>query len=548
MHLLEDINFFTSDQTLIDFLQEVYPDLYLSKKSFFEDFGKWIATEVEQQADYTDRYANPQLETYNSKGERDYKLIFNHQYESVHQEVYDRGVIAEPFKSNIPHAFSFINGYLLSQSDISIHCPVTMTGAVAYVLDRFAPEEIKEKYLPQVIAQDGTAKSGGTWATELHGGSDVGATTTRAIKIGNGWRLIGLKWFTSNAKSGIAVATARPESAENGSKGLGLYLVPSHLDDGSKNSYYIRRLKDKLGTKGLATGEIDLENAFCEEIAPPPHGLKIMMEALEYSRIHNAVGSAGSHRRAFMEALKWAESRNAFGKTIVDYPMVKHELLKLRMTYDASFYFAFESVVQFDKLQEDESNNVWLRLVTALAKYQTAEWAAQACKQSLELIGGNGYTTEFPISRILRDTLSLIVWEGPANIQALELFRLLVRFDGFNVYQHKFKEALRRIGDSLDGEKTFLIGLNDEIVSVYEKIAQARENGEKYARVLMEKMAFAFSLQLILEKTAINNSQRLKIVFNYLKDQYEHQSFFTYEKEMDTYFHELMYGNEINSK
>lgn len=548
MHLLEDINFFTSDQTLIDFLEEVYSDLYSSKRSFFEDFGKWIATEVEQQADYTDRYANPQLETYNSKGERDYKLIFNQQYESAHQEVYDRGVIAEPYKSGVPHAFSFINGYLLSQADISIHCPVTMTGAVAYVLDKYSPKEIKDKYLPQVIAQDGTAKSGGTWATELHGGSDVGNTTTRAIKTDKGFALTGLKWFTSNAKSGIAVATARPEGAENGSKGLGLYLVPSHLDDGSKNSYYIRRLKDKLGTKGLATGEIDLENAFCEEIAPPPHGLKIMMEALEYSRIHNAVGSAGSHRRAFMEALKWAESRNAFGNTIVDYPMVRHELLKLRMTYDASFYFAFESVIQFDKFQTDENNHVWLRLVTALAKYQTAEWAAQACKQSLELIGGNGYTTEFPISRILRDTLSLIVWEGPANIQALELLRLLARFEGFAVYQQKFEEFLREVGEDLSSEKSFLIELNNDIISIYKKIAEARENGEKYARTLMEKMSFAFSMQLLLRRAAKHNSKRLQVVFNFLKDQYEHKPFFTYEKEMDTYFQELMYGNEINSK
>jgi len=546
MHLLENINFYSSDQTLIDFLQEAYPELYSSKKEFFIDFGKWVATAVENQADYTDRYANPQLETYNSKGERESTLIFNQQYESVHQEVYDRGVIAEPFKNkNVPHAFSFICGYLLSQSDISIHCPVTMTGAVAYVLDKFAPEPIKIKYLPQVIATDGTAKSGGTWATELHGGSDVGNTTTNAVKSENEWSLTGLKWFTSNAKSGIAVATARPEGADEGSKGLGLYLVPSHLDSGLKNSYYIRRLKDKLGTKGLATGEIDLENAFCEEIAPPPHGLKIMMEALEYSRIHNAVASAGAHRRAFMEALKWAENRNAFGKDIINYPMVKIELLKLRMTYDASFYLAFESVIQFDAVQEDEKNQVWLRLVTALAKYQTAEWAAQACKQSLELIGGNGYTTEYPISRILRDTLSLIVWEGPANIHALELLRLLTRFEGFKVYQNKFDESIQKIGEGLEVEKAFLIDLHEEIVVVYNKILESKGSGEKYARILMEKMAFAFTMQLLVTK---KNSERLRIVFNFLKDSYLNKSFNRYESEMELLFKDLMYGDEINSK
>ena len=544
MHLLENINFYTSDQTLIDFIKEVYPQLYATKQEYFSDFGDWVAKDVEHQADYTDRYANPQLESYNSKGKKDSTLIFNNLYESIHMEVYNRGVIAEPFKNkNIPHAFSFICGYMLSQADISIHCPVTMTGAVAYVLEKYSPNSVKEKYLPQVIATNGTTKSGGTWATELHGGSDVGNTTTKVIKNGENLVLNGLKWFTSNANSGIAIATARPEGTESGSKGLGLYIVPSHLEDGSKNSYFIRRLKDKLGTKGLATGEIDLENAFCEEIAPPPLGLKVMMEALEYSRIHNAVASAGAHRRAFMETLKWAEYRSAFGKEIINYPMVQHELLKLRMTFDSSFYLAFEAVNQFDILQSDEDNKIWLRLVTALAKYQTAEWATQATKQSLELIGGNGYTTEFPISRILRDTLSLIVWEGPANIQALELLRLLIRFNGFELYQYHFEKAMNGIGEEIVEEKAFLNQLNEDIKVIYSEIHNSKENGEKYARILMEKMAFAFSMQLLL---TVKNSYRLKLVFNFLKDSYKNKGVLTYVKEYETYFNNFMYAREIN--
>ena len=187
-----------------------------------------------------------------------------------------------------------------------------------------APDVVRQQFLYDVVRMDGLAKTGGTWATEQHGGSDVGATTTTALFAnGNRFALHGLKWFTSNANSGLAVATARPEGAPPGSAGLGLYLVPSHLEDGQPNHYRIRRLKDKLGTKGLPTGEIDLLGAEAVEIAPPPDGFKLMMEALEYSRVHNAVGSAGVQRRALREALAWANSRHAFGHVLCDYPMVQ---------------------------------------------------------------------------------------------------------------------------------------------------------------------------------------------------------------------------------
>ena len=161
-------------------------------------------------------------------------------------------------------------GYILSQADISLHCPVTLTGSVAYVLGSHAPDALRKQFLYDVVRMDGQAKTGGTWATEQHGGSDVGATTTSAVRNGDRFALHGLKWFTSNAYSGLAVATARPHGAPAGSAGLGLYLVPSHLDNGRPNHYRIRRLKDKLGTKGLPTGEIDLLGAEAIEIAPPP--------------------------------------------------------------------------------------------------------------------------------------------------------------------------------------------------------------------------------------------------------------------------------------
>ena len=277
------------------------------------EFQNWVRTEVDAQANYTDRYAPPALETYDRGGEVVNRIVVNRWYDEQHRELYRRGIIGLPYAESAPHLLTFTMGYVLAQADISLHCPVTLTGAVAYVLSSHAPDAVRQQFLYDVVRTDGEAKTGGTWATEQHGGSDVGATTTTAVRSGGRFALHGLKWFTSNANSGLALATARPEGAAAGTAGLGLYLVPSHLEDGRPNDYRIRRLKDKLGTKGLPTGEIDLLGAGAVEVAAPPDGFRSMMEALEYSRVHNAVGSAGVQRRALREALAWAKSRHAFG-------------------------------------------------------------------------------------------------------------------------------------------------------------------------------------------------------------------------------------------
>ncbi|HEX8813342.1 MAG TPA: acyl-CoA dehydrogenase family protein, partial [Terracidiphilus sp.] len=190
-------------------------------------------------------------------------------------------------------------GYVLAQADISLHCPVTLTGTVAYVLGSHAPEALRQRFLDDVVRMGGHTKT------------------------------------------------------------------------------------------GLPTGEIDLLGAEAAEIAPPPEGFKLMMEALEYSRVHNEVGSAGMQRRALREALTWAKTRRAFSRVIADYPMVQDELLRMRVQFEAGTLLAFEAAVAFDETQLSAERRTWLRLATALAKYLTAEYAIMATRATLELIGGN---------------------------------------------------------------------------------------------------------------------------------------------------------------
>ncbi len=551
---LKGFNYFDGDTLLQDFLAETIPDSFNNYKTKLSLFGEWVGSEVEEAADYSNRYAPPVLQPYNKDGEKTNNIIFNPLYEKTHKEAYKKGVIGLAFKKNPePHLLSFVMGYLLSHADISIHCPVTMTGAVAYVLKTIAPAKLRDEFLPLLTKMDGTALSGGTWATELHGGSDVGATTTIATKDGSTYKLSGLKWFTSNANSGIAIATARANQDIKGSKGLGLYLVPSHLENGKPNNYHIRRLKEKIGTKGLATGEIDLENTLAYEIVPPPMGLKAMMEALEYSRIHNTMSATGTHRRAFLEALSWTEHRTAFGEKIINYPMVQDEVLKILFFLEASFALSAEAAVNFDKTLKYPENKSWLRLVTGLAKYQTAEWAVQAVKDTTEIIGGNAYTDEFPMARIMKDVYSLLLWEGPANIQAIEVARMCTGKNkiGFNIYKNKIQELTIDSEKLWPGEFTII----RDNLSVIEQLVSAMQKDTKnislYARKAMVAMSETLAIALLCKKAACkknkNNDFRYFLVAKGLVNLLHQEKKPGTETVMHKHFFELLNYKPVNT-
>jgi alkylation response protein AidB-like acyl-CoA dehydrogenase len=505
----QGLNAFAADRNLCRLLHRRAPAMLADHHTRLTEFGAWVGGALEAQAAYSDRTAPPRLETHGRDGEPLGRVIFNPAYETCHAEAYRRGVIGLAFaKTPALHLLSFTMGYLLSTADISIHCPVTMTGALAYVLARVAPPDVRKTYLPQLTRMDGQALSGGTWATELHGGSDVGATTTEAVPDGTDWRLTGLKWFASNAGCGLTFATARPRGAPPSGKGLGCYLVPAMLPDGAPNALWIRRLKDKLGTRGLATAEVELHGAWAREVAAPPDGLKAMMEALEYSRIHNAVAACAVQRRAFLEAVCWASHRQAFGATIGAYPMVRDTLLDLAAELEANTSLAFEAAVTFDAALADESQRPWLRTVTALAKFRTAEYGVRAATRAVELVGGNGYTEEWPTARLYRDALVLSVWEGPVNIQALELLRMVIgKVRGDELFLARVDAILADLPDRLAARAAPVHDARDRCAAALAYLRGAPEDGPRQARRLLEAMSDCLAAALLLEEAAADLTQ-----------------------------------------
>jgi alkylation response protein AidB-like acyl-CoA dehydrogenase len=500
-------NLFLLDGNLQSHLARTLPAAASRFHPLLESFGAWAGGAADEEADYSDRFAPPMLEPYDREGRLVNHVRVNPLWEAASREAYQRGMVGLNYGPEpAPFALTFAMGYLLSQANVSLHCPVTMTGAVAYVLDRFAPLAVKTRYLPLLIATDGSAHSAGTWVTERHGGSDVGRTTTRAVGAGDHVRLHGLKWFTSNADGGLALATARPDGAPEGTKGLGVYLVPATLPDGSLNAFRIRRLKDKLGTKGIATGEIDLDGTYALELARPPKGFKLMMEALEFSRIHNAMSGAGVQRRALLEAVGYAREREAFGKNITRYPMVQDEILAILVSCEAGFALAMEAAHAFDAahgldLDSEVPDRIWLRLVTALAKYMTAEDAIVSARRALEIIGGNGYTQDYVTARLVRDAQVLTVWEGPANIQALELLRLLGnRLGGRALFGARISKALAAAPEALGPLAQTLRDGNAELNAALDHMSADPAEAERHARRLLALMADVLSGALLLEE------------------------------------------------
>ena len=501
------LNFFDIDKDLqrhLDRLQRGEAQRWHSK---LMEFGAWVGGPLDSEAIYTDRHGRPSLVSYDRKGDLINHVQHNPAWQKVTEDIYRHGIVGLNYGPEpASYLITFVMGYLTSQSDLSLHCPATMTGALGYVLSRFAPAAVRDNYLNELTRMDGKARSGGTWATELHGGSDVGATTTIARAETDHHRLNGLKWFTSNIDGGIAVATARPEGAPSGSKGLGLYLVPSHLPDGDLNPMRIRRLKDKLGTCGVATGEVDLIETYAIEIAGPPEGFKLMMEALEFSRIHNAMAAVGLQRRAFLESFCFAANRQAFGDTITNYPMVQTEIVTILANLEADLALACEAAQCFDQACQptpgDENSDVhtWLRLVTALAKYQTAENANRSCRAAIEIIGGNGYTYDYVTPRLLRDAQVLTVWEGPANIQALEILRLLGgRYSGFALFKTRIQNSLQGLSPSSSLLAEAVRKALDECEEANTYIQSDANAAHRHARRLMSFMAKLLTAAILLE-------------------------------------------------
>jgi acyl-CoA dehydrogenase len=457
-----------------------YRDVLLSDGAWWEDQGKPISDSV-------DRAGTPWLRMFDRFGARIDEVLFPPDYEKMLRRGYQSGVIWRAFeeKSLIP---TYVLIYNTSFYDPGICCPYTVSLATAVPLSKYGSQNVQAQFLAPMLYKDGRNWQGATWMTEIKGGSDLGAAVeTIAMPAGDDYVLTGDKYFASNVGAELAVVAARCQNAQPTVRNLALFLVPRYRRDGSLN-YFIRRLKDKIATRSVPTGEVELRESEAYLLGSSDWGIYLILEVLNISRVANSVASVALAQRAMMEALEFAERRVAFGKRILDHPLLRRQFEDYLDSLCGAFALAWEAV--------ELLNSVWLehppyseryhlfRLVAHLAKYWTAELAVQIAKWSMEVHGGLGVLAEYRAERWLREAMIVAIWEGTSHRQIL---------DGLEVMERKRAHRLlfRRLEGMASAEELKKMESSVEAhlnLSAQEKEADAERMFRKLAAFTADKL------------------------------------------------------------
>lgn len=400
---------------------------FMGKVPDLSSLGSFAGKELYEVADYVDKIANPKQIMWSINGERvDDVWLAPSERMALERLFKEFAVNRSPYRGGtwFDHYASI---YLIS--DPGIACILTVTNQTAYALHKYGDEDQK-KLVRALIGETSVVRYGATWFTELQGGSDLGTNLVEAIQEGSVWRMNGdTKYFASNAGlADYALVTARPKGAPSGAKGLGLFLVPKY-DSSGKRNFIVRRLKEKSATVSVPTGEVEFHNSEVRPVGDLRNGIYYTMENLMVSRLSNSFGALGIARKAFLEAYYYTQKRRAFGKLLVEHPLVQRDLLDMEVYIEGSLALSFKAVDQFQKAWRETPPYThayhYARLLTHIAKNITAEMASYTTKMAMELHGGVGFLDEYPIERLHREALITPIWEGPSNIQALDMLEVI---------------------------------------------------------------------------------------------------------------------------
>jgi acyl-CoA dehydrogenase len=374
------------------------------------EYESWWEAEGRHISDATDRTGTPWLRMFDRGGRRVDEILFAPEYWRSLRQGYKAGAVWRAFEDQSLSASALLD-YITCFYDPGLTCPYVVSLATAVALDRHGSEELKARFLPALLRRDDTVWQGATWMTEIKGGSDLGANVETVARLaGDRWLLTGDKYFASNAGAELAVVAARPEGAPPNVRGLALFLLPKRRENGELN-YTIRRLKDKVATRSVPTGEIELRASEAWLLGSADHGVHLILEVLNLSRATNALGSVAIAQRALAESAHFAQQRIAFGKPIFDHPLMRKQFDERIETLQDSFALGWESVVRLNEVWREKppySDRYHLfRLVAHLAKYWTSDIAPQIARWAMEVHGALGVLAEFPVERWFREAIRL---------------------------------------------------------------------------------------------------------------------------------------------
>ena len=403
------------------------------------EYGPLVGGPIARRAEITDK-SGPVLERWDHWGREADRVVHNQSWLDNKADLVRHNYTSLQVRAGnrpVPGVVTAALNYLVCQAETALICAMGMTNGAADIVQRYAPDSVRDNVVGRLTSADPDAAwEGGMFLTERQGGSDVGANTTTAVQDGDEWRLYGEKFFCSNIDADVFIVLARPEGAPPGGRGLATFVVPRQLPDGSTNGFHMRRLKPKMGTVGVPTGEVVLEGARAwlagssgesatGDAARDGRGLNRMMEMVNGSRFGVAIMGLGIHRRSFLEAAIYAARREQWGQRIDRYPLVRETLVDLLVELEAGMAVTFECAAAARGATDEEEARLIRRILIPLAKMRATRVAVGAAGTALEVLGGNGYMNDWPMARQLRDAQCHPIWEGTENIICLDVRRAM---------------------------------------------------------------------------------------------------------------------------
>ncbi len=511
-------NSYTEDHDYRHTIQFYFPNEFARIDAELADFGKEVTTRLEPLVRENNLAINlPRIETFNPIGERIDKIVHHPSYVAAGNIIYHTRLLEKmSHAGGLLECLSLL--FLSSQTGEAGHnCPIACSAGIIRVLQKNPEIPNKDYYLQKLTSPSyDTHFTGAQFLTEIQGGSDVGLNAVMATHEEKAtWRIYGEKWFCSNAGADLIFLTARFDQNSQGTKGLGLFLVPA-IWHGKKNHYSLRRLKDKLGTRSMATGEIDFNGAYAFAVGKVEEGIHIVMDnVLHLSRLFNSFCVLGMARRAYTIARAYAQHRVAFAHPIIQYPLVIENLARIKTENAAMIAALFATAGKQDQYDlgelRQENTKFLLRLMVNMMKYLSARWSVEHIHHSLDVLAGNGTIETFSsIPRLLRDCIICENWEGTHNLLRAQIMKDMLKYDIDQAYlafmqaelakMKKYSLHIYAIQNELDTLKTELMAFRQQSPALQQLQIQQ----------LVDKMAILYCALMLLQE-ALDQQKTSKI-------------------------------------
>lgn len=494
---LTDYNLFVSDPTLTDAVRRHGAE-WASER--IAELGRILGSDPAQRWGFEANENPPVLHTHDRFGARRDEVVFHPAWHNLMQLSIERQLHSLPWVERRPGAQVARAALLMitAQNEAGHTCPVSMTfsgfaalQAESDLLRGWQQKILSSTYDPRFAPASGkTGTLLGMGMTEKQGGSDVRANITRAERIGSSreYLITGHKWFCSAPMCDAFLVLAQA------AKGLSCFFLPRWTPTGEKNSFFIQRLKDKMGNRSNASSEVEFQSAWAHLVGEEGRGIATIIEMVNHTRLDCAIAAAALMRQALAQAVHHCSYRQAFGKRLIEQPLMRNVLADLALESEAATLLAMRLAAAFDARETSESERAFARIATAISKFWLCKRASVQVGEALECLGGNGYVEESIMPRLYREAPLYSIWEGSGNVICLDILRALSREpSAVEALVQEFRSAQKAV--SQPELNNFLDAVESELIRAARGGAGA---GEAAARRLAEDLALALQASLMV--------------------------------------------------